>query len=37
MSLIRICQPNTIEEWEKYYFKNAYTETKLKTKITKNE
>ena len=34
MALIRECQPKTIEEWEKWYFENAFTETKLKTKIT---
>ena len=35
MALIRECQPNTIEEWEKWYFENAYTTAKMKTKITK--
>ncbi len=35
MSLIRECQPQTIEDWEKWYFENAYTEGKQKTKITK--
>jgi len=35
MALIRECQPHTIEEWEQWYFENAYTETKTKTKITK--
>jgi len=35
MALIRECQPNTIEEWEQWYFENAYTEAKAKTKITK--
>ena len=35
MALIRECQPNTIEEWEKWYFENAFTEAKAKTKITK--
>ena len=34
MALIRECQPQTFEEWEKYYFDNAYTETKTKIKIT---
>ena len=34
MSLIRECQPQTIEEWEKWYFKNAYTEAKNRTKIS---
>jgi len=35
MSLIRECQPHTIEEWEHWYFENAYTDAKIKTKITK--
>ena len=35
MALIRECQPQTITDWEKWYFENAYTEAKLKTKITK--
>jgi len=35
MALIRECQPKTLEEWEKWYFENAFTETRLKTKITK--
>ena len=36
MALIRECQPNTINDWEKWYFENAYTEAKTKTKITKD-
>ena len=35
MSLIRECQPQTIEDWEKWYFENAYTDGKEQTKITK--
>jgi len=35
MALIRECQPQTITDWEKWYFENAYTEAKTKTKITK--
>ena len=35
MALIRECQPNTIEDWEQWYFENACTEAKTKTKITK--
>jgi hypothetical protein len=35
MALIRECQPQTIEEWEKWYFENAFTEAATKTKITK--
>lgn len=37
MALIRECQPKSIEAWEKWYFENAYTEGKNKTKITKEE
>ena len=25
MALIRECQPKTIQEWERWYFENAYT------------
>jgi hypothetical protein len=35
MALIRECQPQTIEDWQQWYFENAYTETKTKIKITK--
>jgi MjaI restriction endonuclease len=35
MALIRQCQPATIEEWEDWYFKHAYTEGKISSKITK--
>jgi hypothetical protein len=35
MALIRECQPKTIDEWKKWYFENAFTEAKSKTKITK--
>jgi hypothetical protein len=35
MALIRECQPHTIKEWEQWYFENAYTEAKMRTKITK--
>lgn len=34
MALIRECQPKTFEEWEKWYFENAFTDGKAKTKIT---
>jgi hypothetical protein len=34
MALIRECQPQTIEDWQQWYFENAYTEAKDKTKIT---
>lgn len=36
MALIRECQPQTIEEWEKWYFENAYTNGKKPFKITKD-
>ncbi|MCL2213088.1 MAG: MjaI family restriction endonuclease [Oscillospiraceae bacterium] len=35
MELIRQCQPQTIDEWDKWYFENAHTVTKSNTKITK--
>lgn len=35
MALIRECQPNTIEEWEKWYFENAVTTGKNTFKVTK--
>jgi hypothetical protein len=35
MALIRECQPQTIGDWEEWYFENAFTEAKTKTKITK--
>ncbi|MDR1372220.1 MAG: MjaI family restriction endonuclease [Dysgonamonadaceae bacterium] len=34
MALIRECQPKTFDEWQQWYFDNAYTEAKTKTKIT---
>jgi hypothetical protein len=34
MSLIRECQPATIQEWERWYFENAFTDSKTPTKIT---
>lgn len=34
MALIRECQPKTIEEWEKWYFENAYTDGKNTFKVT---
>src|SRR3990170_5341727 len=33
MTLIRECQPKTIQEWEQWYFENAYTTAKTPTKI----
>lgn len=35
MALIRECQPQTIEEWENWYFANAETAGKKNYKITK--
>jgi hypothetical protein len=35
MALIRECQPNTVQEWEEWYFHNACATDKGKTKITK--
>ncbi len=35
MKLIRECQPKTFKEWEEYYYKNAYTKTKIPVKVTK--
>lgn len=35
MALIRECQPASLEEWEKWYFENAYTATKDPMKATK--
>lgn len=34
MALIRECQPNSFEEWERWYFENANTSGKKPTKIT---
>jgi len=34
MSLIRECQPKTIDEWKKWYFGKAFTEGKTPIKIT---
>lgn len=34
MALIRECQPKTYEEWEKWYFENAYTKRKEPAKVT---
>jgi MjaI restriction endonuclease len=35
MALIRECQPITIEEWEQWYYENAFTDGKTKNKVTK--
>lgn len=34
MALIRECQPKSITEWEQWYFKKAFTESKEPMKIT---
>jgi hypothetical protein len=34
MALIRECQPASLDEWESYYFENAYTNTKSPVKVT---
>lgn len=34
MALIRECQPKTIQDWERWYFENAYTVSKAPTKIS---
>ncbi|MDA8077616.1 MAG: MjaI family restriction endonuclease [Nitrospiraceae bacterium] len=34
MTLIRECQPKKIQEWEQWYFENAYTDAKTPAKIT---
>lgn len=36
MALIRECQPASLDEWESYYFENAYTKTKEPVKVTDN-
>lgn len=35
MSLIRQCQPQTVTEWETWYFDNAVTDGKLANRVTK--
>lgn len=36
MALIRECQPNAFDEWERYYFENAYSKSKSNAiKITR--
>ena len=34
MTLIRECQPKTIQEWKQWYFESAYTSAKTPTKVT---
>ena len=36
MALIRECQPQTIEQWEEWYFENAFTDGKKAFKVTKD-
>jgi hypothetical protein len=35
MAMIRQCQPRTFQEWQDWYFKNAFTNTKQPIKITR--
>ena len=35
MALIRECQPKSFNEWENWYFQNAFTDSKAPIKITK--
>jgi hypothetical protein len=35
MAMIRQCQPRTFQEWEDWYFKNAFTNTKQPIKISR--
>lgn len=35
MDLIRKCQPNALDEWERFYFLKAFTKTKVPIKVTK--
>ena len=34
MSLIRECQPTSLQQWRDWYFENAYTESKVPCKVT---
>lgn len=34
MALIRECQPEALEEWEKFYFEKAYSKSKKPVKVT---
>ena len=34
MSLIRECQPTSLRQWERWYFENAYTDSKTPCKVT---
>ena len=36
MALIRKCQPKALDEWENYYFENAYSKSQSPLKVTKN-
>ena len=37
MSLIRECQPQTVTEWEKWYFKHAVTDGKQPVRVTQSD
>ncbi len=34
MALIRECQPTSLEQWKDWYFENAYTDSKVRCKVT---
>lgn len=34
MALIRECQPASLEQWKDWYFENAYTDSKVRCKVT---
>ena len=34
MALIRECQPDDLDDWKQFYFENAYTKSKIPTKVT---
>lgn len=34
MSLIRECQPTSLQQWKEWYFENAYTDSKVRCKVT---
>ena len=36
MALIRECQPKSFQEWEKWYFENAITDSRTPSKVTKD-
>lgn len=34
MALIRECQPTSLQQWKEWYFENAYTDSKVRCKVT---